>query len=68
MKPILFLALLASGCTAHDLVTPKWSPQQSAAAMQLSGQLMAAPAPITPTYSRCYTNRVYNSLVTRCLP
>jgi hypothetical protein len=64
--PLLALA----GCTTADLVRPpNWSPQQQAAATQLSGQLMAAPPPITPLPpTRCYTNRVYGTYVTRCMP
>ncbi|SFK81401.1 hypothetical protein SAMN04488498_113113 [Mesorhizobium albiziae] len=66
-KLALFAALLVTGCTSADLVTPKWTPQQQAAALQLSGQLMAAPAPLAPPpMTRCYTSPLYGSYVTRC--
>jgi hypothetical protein len=63
----LVSVILVTGCTTADLVAPRMTPQQQAAALQLSGQLMAPPPPVAPPpVSRCYTTPLNGSYVTRC--
>ena len=68
MKALFATALAATlltGCTTSELFAPpNWTPQQQAAALQLSGQLLAPPP--MPEMTRCTTMPLSNSLVTNC--